>query len=284
MRGKVGMLEHVQVVDDRHPAQIEEILGLATVAGTLALPMADVRQGVLDLDPLAQLGSPQRRQLTLAQLRQELRVGMDRDAAALPLAAGTALAERAGGAGLGWKVNYSTDLERHRDLVGTRDRLLLPVESEGGLRELPAVTHRPGLAVDRSLGQPIPNERARQVGSIDVKLPEDDLLRLEVSLDLLGGPGIGHIGASASHRSDQAPVEVTEHVALEAGEALAPALAALTHRGVLDRDESVLGAPLAQRRLARGPHLDVLGLHPMGYRQARLPRLVDLGRGSNLRV
>lgn len=68
------MLEHVQVVDYCHPTRIEEVLALAEIAGTVALPVSNVRQGKLDFDPLAQLGPTQRGQLALARLGQELLV------------------------------------------------------------------------------------------------------------------------------------------------------------------------------------------------------------------
>ena len=50
--------DDVEVVDDGDSAEVEQVLALAFVAGAVALPAAHVGQGVLDLDPLAQLGSP----------------------------------------------------------------------------------------------------------------------------------------------------------------------------------------------------------------------------------
>jgi hypothetical protein len=50
--------DDVEVVDHRDSAKVEQVLSRAEVAGTPALPAADMSQGVLDLDPLAQLGAP----------------------------------------------------------------------------------------------------------------------------------------------------------------------------------------------------------------------------------
>jgi hypothetical protein len=73
--GLVG--DDVEVVDDRDSAQIEQVLALAEVAGTASLPAADVGQGVLNLDPLAQLGPPVWGLLRGAQLGQQPLVGVD---------------------------------------------------------------------------------------------------------------------------------------------------------------------------------------------------------------
>ena len=72
----------MQVVDEGTAAQVQEILARPTVAGAPALPVPHVRQGMFDGDPLAQLGAAGRRPLTLAQLLEELFVGVDMDATA----------------------------------------------------------------------------------------------------------------------------------------------------------------------------------------------------------
>ncbi len=48
--------EDVEILDDRRATQVEEVLAAAAVAGTAALPVADVGEGVLDRDAFAQLG------------------------------------------------------------------------------------------------------------------------------------------------------------------------------------------------------------------------------------
>ncbi len=80
----------MEILNDGTTAQVEEVLALATVAGATALPVADMRQGVLDGDPLAELGAPSWRVLALAQLGQEAFIGMEADAAP-PRTGGTAL-------------------------------------------------------------------------------------------------------------------------------------------------------------------------------------------------
>jgi hypothetical protein len=43
----------VEILYDGTAAQVKEVLTLAMIAGATALPMADVRQGMLDGGPLA---------------------------------------------------------------------------------------------------------------------------------------------------------------------------------------------------------------------------------------
>jgi hypothetical protein len=50
--------DDVEVVDQGDPAQIEQVLADAAVAGAAALPVPDVGEGVLDLDALAEPCAP----------------------------------------------------------------------------------------------------------------------------------------------------------------------------------------------------------------------------------
>jgi hypothetical protein len=60
---------------DRAAAKVEQVLTLTQVASAAALPVADVRQGVLDRDTLAQPGPPVGGELTLAEFGQQPLVG-----------------------------------------------------------------------------------------------------------------------------------------------------------------------------------------------------------------
>ena len=71
----------MEVVDHRDPAQVEQVLAGAQVAGAAALPVADVGEGVLDGDAFAQLGAQIGGLLVLAQLGQQRLVGVDGGAA-----------------------------------------------------------------------------------------------------------------------------------------------------------------------------------------------------------
>jgi hypothetical protein len=94
--GLVGLAgDDVQVVDHRHPAQVEQVPVDPEVARAVALPAADVRQGVLDGGALAQPGTTGRGLLRGAQLGQQPLVGVDLDAAP-PAAGGAPLPQRAG--------------------------------------------------------------------------------------------------------------------------------------------------------------------------------------------
>jgi hypothetical protein len=94
--GLVGLArDDVQVVDHRHPAQVEQVPVDPEVARAVALPAADVRQGVLDGGALAQPGTTGRGLLRGAQLGQQPLVGVDLDAPP-PAAGGAPLPQRAG--------------------------------------------------------------------------------------------------------------------------------------------------------------------------------------------
>jgi murein endopeptidase len=50
--------DELEVANDGGAAQVEQVFADAAVAGAAALPVADVGQGVLDLDAFAQFGAP----------------------------------------------------------------------------------------------------------------------------------------------------------------------------------------------------------------------------------
>ena len=82
MLSKAGVTEDVEILDHGTAAQVEHVLAWATIAGAAALPVADMRQGVLDGDPLAELGPSSWRVLALTQLGEEPLIGVDADTAA----------------------------------------------------------------------------------------------------------------------------------------------------------------------------------------------------------
>src|SRR5437763_8446897 len=102
------------IMDDRDPAQVEEVLALAAIAGTAALPAANMRQGVFHRDVLAQRGAPLGRLVAFAQLREQVLVGVDADGATLG-AAGAAFPRGAAGTGLGGGMHGPTGDEREAD-------------------------------------------------------------------------------------------------------------------------------------------------------------------------
>src|SRR5262249_44778089 len=102
--------QDMQVVHYRAPPQIKEILARPAVASTPPLPVAHMRQGVLDRHALAQLRSPRPRLLLLAQLDEQTFVGMDVDAAPVR-AGGAAHPQRTHGADRGGEVDRAARLE-----------------------------------------------------------------------------------------------------------------------------------------------------------------------------
>src|SRR5690349_3487920 len=71
------MAQDVENVDDVAPAQVEQVLALAAVAGAPSLPGANVCQRMFDGHPFAQLRPACWRPLSLAQLGQEPLIGVD---------------------------------------------------------------------------------------------------------------------------------------------------------------------------------------------------------------
>ena len=136
--------DDVEVVDCGGAAQVEQVLAGAAVAGTAALPMPDVGEGVLDLGAFAESGAPGRGGLAFAELGQQRFVGVDGNAA--PAAAGgAALAQRAGRAGAFREVHGLAGLAFPPSRK-VRDRAtgsLVPVSSLGLVAEAgpPATGH-----------------------------------------------------------------------------------------------------------------------------------------------
>jgi hypothetical protein len=111
--------EDVESLDHGTTAQIEHVLAWATVAGAAALPMADMRQSVLDGYPLAQLG-------------QEAFIGVDADAAAARTG-GTARLHGAGGTRGSGEVDRAAGHKRQLHLGRTAPGLARPIQREGRL-------------------------------------------------------------------------------------------------------------------------------------------------------
>jgi hypothetical protein len=186
--------DNVEVVHHRDPPQVEQVLALAEVAGAVALPAADMGQGVLDVDALAEAGPPWAGLLAGTQLHQQPLIGVDLDAAA-PRAGGAPLPQRAGPAGLGGELDLAACGERHGDLVGAGQGVGGEVDGEGGLGEAAArATDRERLAKDHQLRIAVADQAAGQIRPIDVQLAKGDVLGGQVGLDLEGDLGLRLVG------------------------------------------------------------------------------------------
>ena len=89
----------MEVVDHGDPAEVEQVLASAAVAGAAALPVPDVGEGVFDRDAFAELRASVRGVLAAAQLGQQCFVGVDGYATAVA-AGGAPRPQRARGAGV----------------------------------------------------------------------------------------------------------------------------------------------------------------------------------------
>lgn len=209
--GLVG--DDVQVVHDGVAAQVEQVLAGAPVAGTAALPAANLGQAVLDCDPLPQPGPALGGELAGAQLSQEVLVGVELHAAA-PTAGGAPGPQRAGLADRSGELDLAAGDKRHPHMVGAGEQPLVEVEVERGLGEPGAVADRERLTEDGQLGAAVANQAAGSIRPVDGQLGQVNLLVGKVGGDLVGDAGLGDVGWSDPDRPDQAGVQVTGHVAL----------------------------------------------------------------------
>lgn len=235
----------MEVVEDGAAAKIKEVLAGATVASAVSLPAADVGQAMLDRHSFPQLGSTLRRQLSFAQLLQEPFIRVDVDAAAMG-ARRAACPEGTDLALLLGEVHGAPDLEGNDDLIRTADGVLLPVQGEGGLGVAITVADRPSLAVNDEIIGAMAYELTGQVATIEVDLPELDLLVGEIRHDWLGHRRRGHIGRGESHRPNEPGVQVPEDMAFGAIEPVAATLPSVPHLAVLHPAAPILGHATTQ--------------------------------------
>src|SRR5215204_1772405 len=134
----------VEVMNDRNPAQVEQVLTLAQVAGAVALPVADMCQAVLDGDPLAQLRPAFGGLLSFAQLDEQPLVRMDRDRTPLGVggAVGAQRTRRTDGAR---ELDSTAGGKRERDPARTADGALVPIQRERVFGERRPCPDRPRL-------------------------------------------------------------------------------------------------------------------------------------------
>jgi len=104
---------------DRRPSQIKQVLPLAPVAGAITLPVADMRQTVLNGHSFAQLRAPLRRQLPFAQLLQQPLIGVDADTAAM-CARRTPFAQRTAGTAVCGKMHTAPGSNGSTTSLGQR--------------------------------------------------------------------------------------------------------------------------------------------------------------------
>jgi hypothetical protein len=157
-------------------------------------------QGVLDLDPLAELRSALGGELPSAQLDQQPLIGVDLHAA--PSGAGGALdAQRAAGADLRGELHLAAQRKRHRHPYGTGQLAAVEVQPKGGLGEPGSVTHREGLAEDLQVLVAVADQRAGQGGPVDVQLGQPGVLRGQVGGELVGDAGLGDVGGGDPSRA-----------------------------------------------------------------------------------
>src|SRR4029453_2851131 len=139
--------------------QIKHILPHATIAGTAALPMSNMGQGMLNRDALAQLRAPLRCPLAFTQLRQQGFIGMNADAA--PRRTGrTTLTQRAARTGGRRKLDCPAWLEGHETPPRTLQFPTLPIQMEGALGKIRPLMHRPRFAENGQRLPPLLHQRA----------------------------------------------------------------------------------------------------------------------------
>src|SRR5215467_3370797 len=148
--------------------QVKHILPHAAIAGTATLPMANMGQGMLDRNTLAQLRAPLRCPLAFPQLRQQGFIGMNADAT--PRRTGRAtLPQCAARTGGRRKLDYPAWLEGHDYPTRTLQFPTLPIQMEGALGKIRPLLHRPRFAENGQRLTPLVHQWARQVRAGDVQ-------------------------------------------------------------------------------------------------------------------
>jgi hypothetical protein len=125
---------------------------------------------------------------------------------------------------------------------GTGDGAVPHVDGEVALGEQPVVVGHPGSADDLAavLDDGV-DDGAVDVAAVDVELPEGTVggKRSDVGLELCCGLFFGAVGWRDGAGEDEVGIEVGGDVALVAVEALALALSAVAHVGVLHRNAAI---------------------------------------------
>lgn len=152
----------MQVVDDSAPAQIEEILACAAIAGASALPPTNMREGMLHCHPLTQPGAPLRSVLTFSQLDQQSFIRMNAHTAAFGTGGALGFQGTLGAHTLR-EMDNPAWLKRHFLFSRTPNHLPAPIEGKRLLGKALPLANWPGFAIDFEFITPLLHEMATQI-------------------------------------------------------------------------------------------------------------------------
>lgn len=155
------------------------------VAGATTLPVAEVRQPMLNSDPLAELGPALRRGGTSSEpLLQRFVLGNAHRPAVLEISIGAAVAQRADSARVGVELDRSAERQSFRIASRARDGPGAQVDAEGALGEEGAVARYPRPANHvASRPDDFVDHGARDVAAVHLQHPDAQPLPRQVGLD-----------------------------------------------------------------------------------------------------
>ena len=111
----------MEIVDNGTATQVEQVLAAPAIASAPALPVANMRQGMFDRDPLPEFGASSRRELALAQFDQKAFIRVEMDTASARTRR-TALPEGTGRTSGGGEVDRAARREGSSTAAGQRIR------------------------------------------------------------------------------------------------------------------------------------------------------------------
>src|SRR4029453_18191992 len=166
-------------MNDAKASQIKQILPPSPVAGASALPAPHMGQGVFHGDTLAQLCTPLRGLLAIAQLLQQDLIGMNADAAARGTR-GTSRPQRAVRTGGRGKLDHSSECKRHSLSTRTTQFIPFPIQMEGTFGKIWPLPDGPGFTENGQVSGALLDQRTSQIRPVDVQFPQGALLRGQV--------------------------------------------------------------------------------------------------------
>src|SRR5215470_15932273 len=129
------------------------------------------------------------------------------------------------------EMDYTARNKGHFLLGGTLDDLSFPVQNESLLVKTVAVANWPGFAIDFQFVAALTNQMATQISPINMQFLQGSRLLSQIFADRFGDTGFRRIRRSDSYCSDEAGIQIVEHMPLVSIDAHTATFAAMTHFG-----------------------------------------------------
>jgi hypothetical protein len=134
------------------------------------------------------------------------------------------------------EVDDPTRLKRHFLLSRTANRLPTPIQDERLLVKVLPFAHGPGFARDLKFSAALTHQMATQIGPVDMQLFHCHRLPLQIRTDLSGDARFWNIRGRDAYCTDQACIQIVEHMPFVSIHPHAPAFSSMPHLSVFDTD------------------------------------------------